>query len=822
MGLAAAAMAGTVVIPQQADAVTVTTLHVNNRSAFCSDTSGTAGSSATPFCTIQAAANAATAGDTVEIFGGAANAVVYPGDVTITHSGTAAAPITFESIGRYAGIGSLIGPNAVTISGASYVNLIGLSVGIVNISNSAHVSVTRSYTETVNVEKGSSAVSFERDGLSTMTIASGASNTELAASIIRGGPVWVSGATGTDIVNNSFEIEQHTGISVTGGATGTAIENNILFGDSAGVPEIVVDSASSAGTVEGYNLLGNNGSTSGSAYSWAGTGYTTLAAFQAASGQGTSDVLDNTFDDTTTSALPTAADPAAGTANSAAPGLPSTDYYGNAWAAHDRGAANLAEYSGATLITTVDQQSVEVTTDVAGLLLGSTGSMTFNWGDGTGTSTVYSNSGNTIFTDYSNLADLHQYTSVGTYTVTVTITDASGTKTYTTNLTTGGSTYVPVSPTRVLDTRQPIGVGTAGMIAAGHSVSFNVLKGVVGAPAASTITAVVLNVTVTQPVNGGFVSAYPDGTPVPKSSNLNFNKGETVPNLTTVMIGQDGNVDLYTDATTHLVADVEGYYVASTSGGGYHPISPLRLLDTRKGTGAPAQAVGPGKSVTLKVAGNGSIPATGVVAAAMNVTVTGPTTGGVIIAYPAGVTTPNVSNVNYAPGETVANMAVVKLGTNGEVEFTNSSKGTVQLIADISGYYTTSGGDAFVPMAPWRALDTRNGTGQESSLNYPVTADSFAAWFFGDEFEGTGYWDGSSKADAVVLNVTVTQPAVGGVLIAYPGGPVPITSNINFSAGETIPNMVMVQCDARTGGPGLYNASKGTTQLIADVFGYFS
>ena len=839
----AAAMAAMVIVPQQADAVAAAILYVNKMSAFCSDTSSTAGASATPFCTIQAAADAARAGDTVEIFGGAANAVAYPGSFTVTHSGTAAAPISFESVGRYVQVGDY--PlTAVTVDGASHVDLIGLDAEAVDIEDSAYVNLSRSSVEYVNVEKGSSSVSVERDDLDSATVASGVSDTDIAVDIIHAGAmaaggVSVVGAVGTDIVNNSFDIAQYSqddfaGISVTGGATGTGIENNILWGTPGGLPELLVDKSSAAGTTEGYNVLGNGASTS-APYSWAGSSYTTASGFQAASGQGTADVLDDSFKDFTTSALLTSEDPAVGSANSAAPGLPSTDYYGNPWTDdtavastgagpetyYDRGAVNLAEYTGAALETTVDQQSVEVNIDVAGLVLG-WASVTLDWGDGSATDTVLTGSASTLFTDFSDNTELHQYTSVGTYTVTVTVADVSGTKTFTTEVTTGGSTYVPVTPTRVLDTRTGLGDGAAGTVAAGRSVAFNVVNGVSGAPSASEITAVVLNVTVTQPVAGGFVSAFPDGTVVPKSSNVNYGKGETVPNLTTVLVGQDGKVDLYTSAATHLVADVEGYYVASTSSGGYDPISPVRLLDTRKGIGAAAQAVGPGKSIVLRVAGNGAIPSSGVIAAALNVTVTGSSANGVITVFPAGGGTPNASNVNYGKGETVANMAIVKLGSGGEIEFTNGSKGAVQIIADISGYYTANGGDAFVPMAPWRGLDTRNATGQENATGYPAGPDSSAIWFFNDEFEGSGYWSGDSHAAALVLNVTVTEPTASGYVVAAAADEsLPASSNIDFSAGETVPSMVMAACDTY-GDPILVNESKGATQLVADVFGYFS
>ncbi|MBR7829245.1 hypothetical protein KDK95_23255 [Actinospica sp. MGRD01-02] len=837
-------MAGAVTVPMTASAAAGGTLYVDKMSPYCSDTGAGAGAAATPYCTIQAAANAATAGDTVQIFGGAANAVAYGENVTITHSGSAGAPITFESVGLRSIVGGLGKSNTLAVKGASYVNLVGFNAGSVDLQNASHVMLTKSIVQSLTVEKGSSSVSIERDDLASVTVASGVSGTDLATNIIQTSSaccgVSVVGATGTDIVNNSIDVVNYpsasfAGISVTGGASGTSIENNVIWGNTEGLPELLVDASSAAGTNEGYNILDLNGTNSSVPYSWAGTTYTTLASFQVASAQGTADLVEDAFTVSSTSDLLTSDDPAVGSANSAAPGLPATDFYGNTWTDdtavtstgagpetyYDRGAVNLAEYNNATVNAAIDEQSVAADIDVSGLLLGSTGTITLNWGDGSAAVTAFTNNGATYFTDYSDLVQLHEYASVGTYTITATIVDVSGTRTFTTQITTGGSTYVPVTPKRVLDTRAPIGVATAGKVIAGHSIAVDVVSGVSGAPAASTITAVVLNVTVTQPVAGGFVSAYPDGTAVPKSSNLNFTTNETVPNLTTVMIGLDGKVDLYATATTHLVADVEGYYVASAAGAGYHPTSPTRVLDTRKGTGAPAQAIGPGKSITLKLAGTGPIPASGVTAVAMNVTATQPSTGGVIIAYPAGGSTPNVSNVNYSTGETVPNMAIVKLGTGGAVEFTNSSKGTVQLVVDVSGYYTTTGGDAFVPMTPWRALDTRNGTGQETSKPIAAAANAQAVWWFDDEFDASGYWSGGPQdAAGLVLNVTVTQPTAPGVLIAYAGSSVPTASNINFSAGETVPAMVMVgTIDDDTS---LYNQSKGTTQVVADVFGYFS
>ena len=73
-----------------------------------------------------------------------------------------------------------------------------------------------------------------------------------------------------------------------------------------------------------------------------------------------------------------------------------------------------------------------------------------------------------------------------------------------------------------------------------------------------------------------------------------------------------------------------------------------------------------------------------------NVTVTAPKGGGYIAAYPAGTTRPNASNVNFGPGQTVANSAFTEAGVGGADSFYNGSTGTVQLIVDAFGYFTSN------------------------------------------------------------------------------------------------------------------------------------
>ena len=222
--------------------------------------------------------------------------------------------------------------------------------------------------------------------------------------------------------------------------------------------------------------------------------------------------------------------------------------------------------------------------------------------------------------------------------------------------------FVSLSPARVLDTRA--GVGAAKARVASHAVVRLQVAGAGGVPAVG-VAAVVLNVTVTDPTSSGYVTAYPDGVARPTASNLNLVKGQTIANLVVVKLGAGGRVDLYngTGGSLDLVADVAGYYLAGTATdpGAFVSLSPARVLDTRAGVGAAKARVASHAVVRLQVAGAGGVPAVGVAAVVLNVTVTDPTSSGYVTAYPDGVARPTASNLNLVKGQTIANLVVVKL-----------------------------------------------------------------------------------------------------------------------------------------------------------------
>ncbi|MFJ1562717.1 N-acetylmuramoyl-L-alanine amidase, partial [Streptomyces erythrochromogenes] len=215
----------------------------------------------------------------------------------------------------------------------------------------------------------------------------------------------------------------------------------------------------------------------------------------------------------------------------------------------------------------------------------------------------------------------------------------------------------------------------------------------------------------------------------------------------------------------------------------YVPVLPKRLMDTREGVGVPKAKIGPGEVAALKVAGVQGIPAYGVTSVALNVTATNPTEAGHVSVYPNGVARPSTSNLNFTAGQTIPNLVVVPV-QDGVIQFYNSA-GTVDLIADITGYFLASGeGGTHMNLGPKRILDTRDGTGGApvAPVGQGQVLDLQVSGLTGVEgvpVEGV---------TAVVLNVTATNPTTAGHVSVFPHGTTRTSaSNLNFTAGQTIP-----------------------------------
>jgi len=219
--------------------------------------------------------------------------------------------------------------------------------------------------------------------------------------------------------------------------------------------------------------------------------------------------------------------------------------------------------------------------------------------------------------------------------------------------------FTALNPARLLDTRPGFptidGLGPKGLLTGPTSINLDILsRG--GIPAAG-VSAVVLSVAVTQPSAAGHLRVWPTGQAMPNASTLNFGAGRTVPNLVVAKLGASGRVSIYlSGGTAHLFADVMGYYLAN---GDYVPLQPARLMDTRGGGTVDGQGpVGAFNGLNwLKLTTRGGTPL-GAGAVVLNVTVVNPAGAGHLTVWRVGTAEPVASNLNFAPGQTVANQVL--------------------------------------------------------------------------------------------------------------------------------------------------------------------
>jgi hypothetical protein len=230
-----------------------------------------------------------------------------------------------------------------------------------------------------------------------------------------------------------------------------------------------------------------------------------------------------------------------------------------------------------------------------------------------------------------------------------------------------GSTYFPLSPQRVLDTRTGLGVGGAvNKVGAGGSIDVKVID-LLGVPA-TNVTAVALNVVATNVVGPpSFLTVWPTGQARPLASNLNYVPGVSVPNLVIARVGVDGKVSLYNNlGSVDLAADIQGYFQGDSTGATYVPLAPSRVLDTRFGTGGISNPVSAGGTIELKVTDAGGVPAAGGTAVALNVTATNVSGAeSFLTVWPSGTSRPVASNLNFIQGQTVPNLVLARVGAEG-------------------------------------------------------------------------------------------------------------------------------------------------------------
>ncbi|MGH7667258.1 MAG: G1 family glutamic endopeptidase [Candidatus Dormibacteria bacterium] len=254
--------------------------------------------------------------------------------------------------------------------------------------------------------------------------------------------------------------------------------------------------------------------------------------------------------------------------------------------------------------------------------------------------------------------------------------------------------YVALTPTRIMDTRSGSGYQGQGHPLGPRATTDLPVSGQGGLPGSGEIDAVVLNVTVTGTTQPSYLTVYPKGAAQPLASNLNWARGQTIPNRVVVPLGSGGLLSLYNFAgDTDVVVDVDGYFTQGTStpqgAGLYTPVEPERIIDTRAGSGydLSGETLVSDSYVSDSLSQVGSL-GSDVTAVVSNVTVTDTTAPSFLTVYP-GPNLPVASDLNWSPGMTAANLTVATVNSSGDVSFYND-QGAAELVVDVFGYFSST------------------------------------------------------------------------------------------------------------------------------------
>ena len=389
------------------------------------------------------------------------------------------------------------------------------------------------------------------------------------------------------------------------------------------------------------------------------------------------------------------------------------------------------------------------------------------------------------------------------------------------------TTYIPLTPTRILDTRASTAVGPA-VLRGPHTPSTIInlpVLGIAGVPG-SGVSAVAINLASATTGMTGFVQALPTmSATAGATSSVNISTpGEARSNFAIVPVGVDGSISLFLQTGGNALVDVLGYFsvapAPTVAAGRFVPITPERWLNTRDagqlpvGFGAPRPATA-GETVLVNYPSGSSVNLAQASALVVYVTSVSSVGSGFLRAQPAAASGLTSATVNYAGGRVAGNSAIIPLGAGNAISVITSAPSDV--IVDVVGYITNGSAPAaatgkFVPITPVRAYNSSTSGG-------PLVADQARQI----ELSGPSLFFVPTGALAIVANLTVGQPSNAGFLKAYslddaPTTPPP-TASVNYSAGLTAATGSLVK---------LSNLGKITvlasqnTQFYLDINGYFT
>ena len=431
----------------------------------------------------------------------------------------------------------------------------------------------------------------------------------------------------------------------------------------------------------------------------------------------------------------------------------------------------------------------------------------------------------------------------GTFNFEVTAMDASGCKgsrSYSLTINDGiigaASQYYPLpSPIRLLDT-QP---GAAACFAPGAPLGNDELRTQQTVGTCSGIPAnaqaIVGNATIVNFISKGShrITLYSSEVAQPGSWTLNFTDNQILSNQFILGLRPDGSFNIYSDAATHFIVEITGYYAPPCAAGlYYHPLpAPVRLFDSRPAAvacDAPGKPLGKGDQRT--VLAHGSCLGVTIPSSARsivgNVTAVNSISSGFhrITLFPFGAPLPDASTLSFTGDQPISNAFVVGLSKEGA--FNIYSDGATDVFVDVTGYFsdepTDLNGEGLLYYSlpePVRLLDTQPGAKACDAPGVPLGDDATLT-------QTARRICGSvlipSRAKAVLGNATVVNFLSKGShwITLYPfGASQPDAPLLRFAQNQIVSNAFVAGLSI----DGKFNIySSASTHFIIVLTGYFA
>jgi len=433
-----------------------------------------------------------------------------------------------------------------------------------------------------------------------------------------------------------------------------------------------------------------------------------------------------------------------------------------------------------------------------------------------------------------------------------------------------GGEFHALTPERIFDSRDPdLDVAPLGPKATDsltNGAAFNVpVVGLAGLPDPldddkdgydDNVLAVVVNITVIDPTQLGYLRVFPAGATEGETSVVNFPAGTTVPNTAVIRPGIDGEISLrlvspVAAGEADVAIDISGWFSTrrhAERGARLIPIAPIRAYDSElpqfeggtlgagSRTEVPILGAADAETPTVSVIPDDE----NIVGAVVNVTgvnVFGGSQPTYIAALPEAVPSgakPTTSTVNLQVGQVKANLAIVPIGDNGSINLFNLN-GEIRLVVDIMGYLVagqpedTQLGRVVPLVAPYRVFDTRLQEHKATPLG-PAGAEPWSFDGFVNDVKINGDWVGDQIGLLGNLTATNLQPQypgspVGSFMTAYPTpasgeATPPRISNLNIVGGDTVPNLALLKYGGSPEDPHrlqFYNRA-GYVDYLLDVY----